>query len=69
MAAGDRLDDLANAATDAAANLQQAAQEAKRAGLTALVDLGHRAQEALDEMPAEGVEDGEGADEGDAAAE
>jgi aminoglycoside phosphotransferase len=64
MAVGDRFSDLATAATDAAANLQQAAEEAKRAGLTALVDLGQRAQEALDAMPAAGD-----APEGDAPAE
>jgi aminoglycoside phosphotransferase len=57
MAVGDRFSDLATAATDAAANLQQAAEDAKRAGLTSLVDLGIRAQTALDEMPAE--DDGE----------
>ena len=56
MAVGDKLSDLANQAKDAAANLQQAAEDAKRAGLTALVDLGLRAQEVLDEMPAAGDE-------------
>jgi hypothetical protein len=60
-AVGDRLDDLSAAASAAAEDLKDAAEDAKRRGLQALVDLGLKAQEALDSMPAE---DADAEDEG-----
>jgi len=57
MALADRLTALADQAGAAADQLRDAAEDAKRAGLTALIDLGAKAQEALDQMPAEGVDE------------
>ena len=59
---GERLDELAEQASQAASDLKDAAEDAKRRGLQALVDLGSRAQEELDTMPAEDADAAEGED-------